>query len=183
MRTLDPWVILGTAVRSPRRAVVEPRWHCQSITRPITLAESTPHSITAGRSVSGGDSVGNKDELADHNVTAGTAGTCAGLWRQCARCGSEEEAAYDGRDRKFWPELCGRSRSSAHPASSRAWNEKNVKWIAAAPGGAPPPRLRHDEPAKLLQDTWERLDAPGLPIVALDFKPDADSCALGPTLA
>ncbi|MCB9410361.1 LLM class F420-dependent oxidoreductase [Mycolicibacterium sp.] len=182
LRTLDPWVSLGTAaaVTSHVRlstAVALPVEH-----DPISLAKtiaSLDH-LSGGR-VSLGVGFGwNTDELADHNVPPGRRRTMLREYIEAMRAlWTEEEASYDGEFVRFGP-----SWAWPKPAQSpipvllgAAGTEKNFKWIArSADGWITTPRdVDIDTPVRLLQDTWAAAGRVGVPrIVALDFKPVAD---------
>jgi probable F420-dependent oxidoreductase len=179
MRTLDPWVSLGTAcaVTSEIRlstAVALPVEH-----DPITLAKSiaTLDHLSGGR-VSVGVGFGwNTDELADHGVPAGRRRTALREYLEAMRAlWTEEEAAYDGEFVKFGP-------SWAWPKPvlvGAAGTEKNFKWIArSADGWITTPRdFDIDEPVRLLADVWADAGREGAPqIVALDFKPVPEKLA------
>ena len=185
LRTLDPWVSLGTAaaVTSHVRlstAVALPVEH-----DPISLAKtiaSLDH-LSGGR-VSLGVGFGwNTDELADHNVPPGRRRTMLREYIEAMRAlWTEEEASYDGEFVRFGP-----SWAWPKPAQSpipvllgAAGTEKNFKWIArSADGWITTPRdVDIDAPVRLLQDTWAAAGRTGAPrIVALDFKPVAEKLA------
>ena len=186
MRTLDPWVSLGTACAVTSRvrlstAVALPVEH-----DPITLAKSiaTLDHLSGGR-VSLGVGFGwNTDELADHNVPARAAAHhAARVPRGHARAVDRGGSRVRRRVRQVravswaWPKPV-----QAHipVLVGAAGTEKNFKWIArSADGWITTPRdFDIDEPVKLLQDTWAAAGRDGAPqIVALDFKPDPDKLA------
>lgn len=106
MRTLDPWVSLGTACAVTSRvrlstAVALPVEH-----DPITLAKSiaTLDHLSGGR-VSLGVGFGwNTDELADHNVPPGRRRTMLREYLEAMRAlWTEEEASYEGEFVNFGP--------------------------------------------------------------------------------
>ncbi len=151
MRTLDPWVSLGTAcaVTSKVRlstAVALPVEHdC------ITLAKSiaTLDHLSGGR-VSLGVGFGwNTDELMDHNVPPGRRRTMLREYIEAMReLWTKEEAEYDGEFVKFgppswaWPKPV---QSHIPVLVGAAGTEKNFKWIARSADGwiTTPARLRY----------------------------------------
>jgi len=182
MRTLDPWVSLGTAAAVTSRvrlstAVALPVEH-----DPITLAKSiaTLDHLSGGR-VSVGVGFGwNTDELADHNVPPGKRRTMLREYLEAMRAlWTQEEASYDGEFVNFGPSWAWPKPIQSHipVLVGAAGTEKNFKWIArSADGWITTPRdFDIDEPVKLLQDTWAAAGRDGAPqIVALDFKPDPE---------
>ena len=185
MRTLDPWVSLGTACAVTSRvrlstAVALPVEH-----DPITLAKSiaTLDHLSGGR-VSLGVGFGwNTDELADHNVPLdGGAPCCASTSRPCARCGPRKKPPTRASSSTSGP--AGRGPNRCRP-TSRCWSVRRAPRRTSngsresADGWITTPRdFDIDEPVKLLQDSWAAADRDGAPqIVALDFKPDPDKLA------
>jgi probable F420-dependent oxidoreductase len=185
MRTLDPWVSLGTAASVTTRvglstAVALPVEH-----DPITLAKSiaTLDHLSGGR-VSLGVGFGwNTDELADHNVPPERRRTMLREYLEAMRSlWTQEEAEYDGEFVNFGPSWAWPKPVQAHipVLVGAAGTEKNFQWIArSADGWMTTPRdVKIDAPVKLLQDAWESAGRDGHPqIVALDFKPDPDKLA------
>ena len=185
MRTLDPWVSLGTACAVTSRvrlstAVALPVEH-----DPITLAKSiaTLDHLSGGR-VSLGVGFGwNTDELADHHVSPGRRRTMLREYLEAMRAlWTQEEASYEGEFVNFGPSWAWPKPAQAHiPVLVGAGGtEKNFKWISGnADGWITTPRdVDIDQPVKLLQDTWAAAGRDGTPrIVALDFKPDPEKLA------
>jgi probable F420-dependent oxidoreductase len=185
MRTLDPWVSLGTAcaVTSEIRlstAVALPVEH-----DPITLAKSiaTLDHLSGGR-VSVGVGFGwNTDELADHGVPAGRRRTALREYLEAMRAlWTQDEAAYDGEFVKFGPSWAWPKPVQSHipVLVGAAGTEKNFKWIArSADGWITTPRdFDIDEPVRLFADVWADAGREGAPqIVALDFKPVPEKLA------
>jgi probable F420-dependent oxidoreductase len=185
MRTLDPWVSLGTAAAVTSRvrlstAVALPVEH-----DPITLAKSiaTLDHLSGGR-VSVGVGFGwNTDELADHSVPPGRRRTMLREYLEAMRAlWTEEEASYEGEFVNFGPSWAWPKPIQLHipVLVGAAGTEKNFKWIArSADGWITTPRdFDIDEPVKLLQDTWAAAGRDGGPqIVALDSKPDPEKLA------
>ncbi|MDT7683866.1 MAG: hypothetical protein QOG57_4176, partial [Pseudonocardiales bacterium] len=185
MRTLDPWVSLGTACAVTSRvrlstAVALPVEH-----DPITLAKSiaTLDHLSGGR-VSLGVGFGwNTDELADHHVPPGRRRTMLREYLEAMRAlWTQEEASYEGEFVNFGPSWAWPKPAQAHiPVLVGAGGtEKNFKWISGnADGWITTPRdVDIDQPVKLFQDTWAAAGRDGAPrIVALDFKPDPEKLA------
>jgi probable F420-dependent oxidoreductase len=179
LRTLDPWVSLGSASSVTSRirlatAVALPVEH-----DPITLAKSiaTLDHLSGGR-VSVGVGFGwNTDELADHGVPPGRRRTMLREYLEAMRAlWTQEEAAYDGEFVSFGPSWAWPKPVQAHLPIlvGAAGNEKNFRWIArSADGWITTPRERElDEPVRMLRDSWAAAGRQGAPqIVALDVKP------------
>ena len=185
MRTLDPWVSLGTACAVTSRvrlstAVALPVEH-----DPITLAKSiaTLDHLSGGR-VSLGVGFGwNTDELADHGIPGPRRRTALREYLEAMRAlWTQEEAAFDGEFVSFGPSWAWPKPIQADIPIlvGSAGTEKNFKWIArSADGWITTPRdFDINAPVKLLQDTWAAAERDGAPqVVALDFKPDPDKLA------
>ncbi|HWC83154.1 MAG TPA: LLM class F420-dependent oxidoreductase [Pseudonocardiaceae bacterium] len=184
LRTLDPWVSLGTAASLTSRielatAVALPVEH-----DPITLAKSlaTLDHLSGGRVVLGVGFGWNTDELADHGVPAGKRRTVLREYLESMRAlWTYEEAGYDGEFVKFGP-------SWAYPKPARripvlvgaAGTEKNFRWIARSADGwiSTPGEDGIEDRVRLLRKLWQEADRDGQPqIVVLDGKPDPDKLA------
>ncbi|MBY0442922.1 MAG: LLM class F420-dependent oxidoreductase [Mycobacteriaceae bacterium] len=179
MRTLDPWVSLGTAcaVTSHIRlatAVALPVEH-----DPITLAKSiaTLDHLSGGRVRLGVGFGWNTDELSDHGVPARRRRTMLREYLAAMRAlWTQEEAAYQGEFVSFgpswaWPKPV---QSPIPVLVGAAGTEKNFTWIARnADGWITTPRDTNiDASVQLLHDVWAtagRADTPQ--IVALESKP------------
>ncbi len=185
MRTLDPWVALGTACAVTTRvrlstAVAIPVEH-----DPITLAKSiaTLDHLSGGRVTLGVGYGWNTDELADHNVPPGRRRTMLREYLEAMNAlWTCEEAEYHGEFVNFGPSWAWPKPVQAHipVLVDAAGTEKNFKWIArSAVGWITTPRdLVIDDAVKLLHDTWADAGRDGTPtVVALDFKPDPDKLA------
>ena len=170
MRTLDPWVSLGTAAAVTSRvrlstAVALPVEH-----DPITLAKSiaTLDHLSGGR-VSLGVGFGwNTDELADHNVPPGRRRTMLREYLEAMNAlWTQEEASYDGEFVQFGPSWAWPKPVQTHipVLVGAAGTEKNFKWIASSADGwiTTPRDFDIDEPVKLLQDTWAAAGRDGAP--------------------
>jgi probable F420-dependent oxidoreductase len=179
LRTLDPWVSLGTAcsVTSQIRlstAVALPVEH-----DPITLAKSiaTLDHLSGGR-VSVGVGFGwNTDELADHHVPPKRRRTMLREYIEAMRAlWTQEEAAYDGEFVSFGPSWAWPKPVQSHVPVlvGAAGTEKNFTWIARSADGwiTTPGEQDIEDRARQLQDLWAAADRDGEPqIVILDFKP------------
>ena len=185
MRTLDPWVSLGTAAAVTSRVRLSTAVPLPVEHDPITLAKSiaTLDHLSGGR-VSLGVGFGwNTDELADHNVPPGRRRTMLREYLEAMNAlWTQEEASYDGEFVQFgpswaWPKPVP---TPIPDLVGAAGTEKNSKSTARSAGGwiTTPRDFDIDEPVKLLQDTWATAGRDGAPaIVALDFKPDPDKLA------
>lgn len=180
MRTLDPWVALGTAASVTERirlgtAVALPVEH-----DPITLAKtiaSLDH-LSGGRVTLGVGYGWNLDELTDHGVPTGKRRT---MLRECLEgmqaLWSQEEASYEGEFLSFgpswaWPKTIQQPRVPVIVGA--AGNEKNFKWIARSADGwmTTPIEQDIDDNVLLLRKAWEAAGREGSPrIVVLDRKP------------
>jgi probable F420-dependent oxidoreductase len=185
MRTLDPWVALGSAASVTSRvglstAVALPVEH-----DPITLAKSiaTLDHLSGGRVTLGVGFGWNTDELADHNVPPGRRRTMLREYLEAMRAlWTQEEAEYHGEFVDFGPSWAWPKPIRTHipVLVGAAGTEKNFKWIArSADGWMTTPRdVDIEAPVRMLQDTWATAGRSGAPsVVALDFKPDADKLA------
>jgi probable F420-dependent oxidoreductase len=185
MRTLDPWVSLGTACAVTSRirlstAVALPVEH-----DPITLAKSiaTLDHLSGGR-VSVGVGFGwNTDELEDHNVPPQRRRTMLREYLEAMRAlWTQEEAAYDGEFVSFGPSWVWPKPVQSHipVLVGAAGTDKNFSWIARGADGwiTTPGEQGIEERVRVLQDTWAAAGRDGQPqIVVLDFKPVADRLA------
>lgn len=181
MRTLDPWVALGTAAAVTSRielatAVALPVEH-----DPITLAKTiaTLDHLSGGRVVLGAGFGWNTDELSDHGVPPGKRRTVLREYLEAMRAlWTQEEAAYQGDYVSFGP-------SWAYPKPARevpvligaAGTEKTFGWIAKSADGwiTTPGETDVTDRLALLHRIWDEAGREGKPrVVALDFKPDAD---------
>ncbi|MFC8529625.1 LLM class F420-dependent oxidoreductase [Nocardia sp. NPDC057227] len=181
MRTLDPWVALGTAAAVTSRielatAVALPVEH-----DPITLAKTiaTLDHLSGGRVVLGAGFGWNTDELSDHGVPPGKRRTVLREYLEAMRAlWTEEEASYQGDYVSFGP-------SWAYPKPARtvpvligaAGTEKTFGWIAKSADGwiTTPGETDVTDRLALLHRIWDEAGREGKPrVVALDFKPDAD---------
>src|SRR3954464_10880762 len=106
MRTLDPWVSLGTAAAVTSRVRLATAVALPVESDPITLAKSiaTLDHLSGGR-VSIGVGFGwNTDELADHGIPGDRRRTALAEYIGAMRAlWTEEEAAYEGEFVSFGP--------------------------------------------------------------------------------
>lgn len=120
MRTLDPWVALGTAASVTNTirlgtSVALPLEH-----DPITLAKtiaSLDH-LSGGRVVFGVGFGWNAEELADHGVPPNKRRTALREYLEAmGELWSKEEASYDGQFVKYGPAGVAQTSSEAPPSS------------------------------------------------------------------
>lgn len=184
MRTLDPWVALGTAAAVTERielatAVALPVEH-----DPITLAKTiaTLDHLSGGRVVLGAGFGWNTDELADHGVPPNKRRTVLREYLEAMRAlWTEEEAAYQGDFVSFgpswaWPKPTGR----VPVLIGAAGTEKTFGWIAKSADGwiTTPGETDVTDRLALLHRIWAEAGREGTPrVVALDFKPDPQRLA------
>lgn len=185
LRTLDPWVALGTAAAVTSRielstAVALPVEH-----DPITLAKTiaTLDHLSGGRVTLGAGFGWNTDELADHHVPAARRRTVLREYLEAMRAlWSQEEAGYEGEFVRFgaswaWPKPV---RGTVPVLIGAGGTGKTFAWIAAhADGWITTPR-DDDISARTrrLQSVWTEAGRAGAPrVVALDIRPDADRLA------
>lgn len=184
MRTLDPWVTLGSIAAVTDRielgtAVALPVEH-----DPITLAKtiaSLDH-LSGGRVVLGVGYGWNLDELTDHNVPAGRRRTMLREYLEAMRAlWTDEEASYEGEFVSFGPSWAWPKPSRVPPVLvGAAGNEKNFDWIVRSADGwiTTPIETDIDDRVKMLQDKWAAAGREGAPqIVVLDGKPDVEKLA------
>lgn len=180
LRTLDPWVSLGTAAAVTTRielstAVALPVEH-----DPITLAKtiaSLDH-LSGGRVTLGAGFGWNTDELADHGVPAAKRRTVLREYLEAMRAlWTQEQASYAGEFVNFGASWAWPKPVQAHvPVLIGAGGtDKTFAWIArSADGWITTPR---DEDivtrVRRLTDIWTDAGRAGSPrVVALDGKPD-----------
>ena len=185
MRTLDPWVSLGTACAVTSRVRLATAVSLPVEHDPITLAKSiaTLDHLSGGRVTLGVGFGWNTDEMADHNVPPGRRRTMLREYIEAMReLWTKDEAAYSGEFVDFGPSWAWPKPVQSHVPVlvGAAGNEKNFKWISrSADGWITTPRdLDLDAPIKQLHDLWASAGRPGAPeIVALDFKPVPEKLA------
>jgi probable F420-dependent oxidoreductase len=186
MRTLDPWVALGTAISVTTRitlgtAVALPVEH-----DPIALAKTlaTLDHLSGGRVLLGVGFGWNTDELGDHGVPPARRRTMLREYLEAMQAlWSAGEASYDGESVSFGP-----SWASPKPAQQpripillgAAGTDKNFRWIARSADGwiTTPGEQDIDDRVRRLRQLWSdsgRVDDPRT--VVLDGKPDVEKLA------
>ncbi|MBO0855966.1 MAG: LLM class F420-dependent oxidoreductase [Nocardia sp.] len=181
MRTLDPWVALGTAAAVTQRielstAVALPTEH-----DPITLAKTiaTLDHLSGGRVTLGAGFGWNTDELADHGIPGGKRRTALREYLEAMNAlWTQDEAAYDGQFVKFGPSWAWpKPKQSKIPVLiGTAGTEKGFGWIAESADGwitTPYETETLLDRLKLLGRVWQDAGREGAPrVVALDGRPD-----------
>lgn len=185
LRTLDPWVALGTAAAVTERITLSTAVALPAEHHPITLAKaiaSLDH-LSGGR-VSLGVGFGwNTDELAHHGVPANKRRTVLREHLDAMRAiWSEEEASFSGEFVNFGP-----SWSWPKPAQKRipvllgaAGGEKSFAWLAKNADGwiTTPTEEGLGEKIELLHRIWREHGRTETPeIIALAGRHDAAQLA------
>ncbi|PTR24250.1 putative F420-dependent oxidoreductase [Rhodococcus sp. OK519] len=186
MRTLDPWVALGTAASVTSRirlgtSVALPLEH-----DPITLAKtiaSLDH-LSGGRVTFGVGFGWNAEELADHGVDPKKRRTALREYLEAMQAlWTQEEASYDGQFVKFgsswaWPKPIQQPRPPVLVGAGAS--EKTFAWIARSADGWITTPIEQDieDNVTLLRKIWADAGRTGQPeIIVLAGKPDADKLA------
>ncbi|MDH6282614.1 LLM class F420-dependent oxidoreductase [Prescottella agglutinans] len=186
MRTLDPWVALGTAASVTSRirlgtSVALPLEH-----DPITLAKtiaSLDH-LSGGRVTFGVGFGWNAEELADHGVDPKKRRTALREYLEAMQAlWTQEEASYDGQFVKFgpswaWPKPIQQPRPPVLVGAGAS--EKTFAWIARSADGWVTTPIERDieDNVTLLRKIWADAGRTGQPeIIVLAGKPDADKLA------
>ncbi|GAB2643326.1 LLM class F420-dependent oxidoreductase [Prescottella soli] len=186
MRTLDPWVALGTAASVTSRirlgtSVALPLEH-----DPITLAKtiaSLDH-LSGGRVTFGVGFGWNAEELADHGVDPKKRRTALREYLEAMQAlWTQEEASYDGQFVKFgpswaWPKPIQQPRPPVLVGAGAS--EKTFAWIARSADGWITTPIEQDieNNVTLLRKIWADAGRTGQPeIIVLAGKPDADKLA------
>jgi probable F420-dependent oxidoreductase len=186
MRTLDPWVALGTVASVTERirlgtAVALPVEH-----EPITLAKSiaTLDHLSGGRVTLGAGFGWNTDELEDHNVPPKKRRTMLREYLEAMRAlWSQEEASYAGEFVSFgpswaWPKTKQQPRVPVLVGAGGTG--KNFAWIVRSADGwiSTPMEPDIDDKVARLRGMWRDAGRDGNPeVVILAGKPDADQLA------
>ncbi len=172
LRTLDPWVTLGTCAAVTTRIGLSTAVALPVESDPITLAKTiaTLDHLSGGR-VSLGVGFGwNTDELADHGIPGDRKRTALKEYLEAMRAlWTEEEAAYDGEFVSFGP-------SWAYPKPPQGriptivgagGGPKTLRWIARNAEGwmSTPTEAGIGDKVKTLQDEWESAGRDGKPEV------------------
>jgi probable F420-dependent oxidoreductase len=170
LRTLDPWVSLGTAaaVTSRIRLCTAVALPVQS--DPITLAKTiaTLDHLSGGRVTVGAGFGWNTDELADHGVPAGRRRTVLREYVEAMRAlWTQEEAAYDGEFVKFGPCWAFPKPVQAHVplVIGAGGGPKTSEWIARHADGwlTTPGEQDLRGKAAELREAWAAANRPGSP--------------------
>ncbi|MER6974838.1 LLM class F420-dependent oxidoreductase [Nocardioides sp. NPDC000445] len=172
LRTLDPWVTLGTCAAVTSRIGLSTAVALPVESDPITLAKTiaTLDHLSGGR-VSLGVGFGwNTDELADHGIPGDRKRTALKEYLEAMRAlWTEEEAAYAGEFVSFGP-------SWAYPKPPQGriptivgagGGPKTLRWIARNAEGwmSTPTEAGIGDKVKTLQDEWESAGREGKPEV------------------
>ena len=186
LRTLDPWVALGTAATATSRIGLATAVALPVESDPITLAKTiaTLDHLSGGRVTLGAGFGWNTDELADHGVPAARRRTVLREYLEAMRAlWSEEEAAYDGEFVRF-----GASWAYPKPAAGSVpviigagGGPRTFAWIAAHADGWMTTPVEQDVPTKIaaLREAWGAAGRPGEPDVRVlaTSRPDSEQLA------
>jgi probable F420-dependent oxidoreductase len=185
LRTLDPWVALGSAAAVTSRielstAVALPVEH-----DPITLAKTiaTLDHLSGGRVTLGAGFGWNTDELADHHVPGSRRRTALREYLEAMRAlWSQDEASYEGEFVSFgaswaWPKP---ARGTVPVLIGAGGTDKTFGWISRHADGwiTTPQDDGIAARTARLQEIWAGAGRAGAPrVVALDGRPDPDRLA------
>ncbi|MFE3259776.1 LLM class F420-dependent oxidoreductase [Nocardia sp. NPDC059091] len=182
MRTLDPWVALGTAAAVTSRIELSTAVALPTESDPITLAKTiaTLDHLSGGRVTLGAGFGWNTDELTDHGVPGNKRRTVLREYIEAMRAlWTEEEASYSGDFVSFGPSWAWPKPIQSHiPVLIGAGGtEKTFKWIARSGDGWITTPYESDVSASttLLMKHWQEAGREGTPrVVALGHKPDPE---------
>ena len=185
VRTLDPWVALGTAAAVTSRIALGTAVSLPVEHDPISLAKTiaTLDHLSGGRVVLGVGFGWNTDELTDHRVPPGHRRTMlAEYLAAMRRLWTEEEAAYQGEFVEFGPSWAWPKPTQAHIPTvvGAAGTDRNFRWIAKHADGwlSTPGEQGVDDRIPALRSAWRDAGRDGEPrIVLLSGKPDAEQLA------
>ncbi len=184
LRTLDPWVALGTAAAVTTRIGLGTSVALPAAHDPIALAKTiaTADHLSGGRVVLGVGYGWNLEELADHGVPPKRRRTVlreyleamTALWTQ-------EEAAYEGEYVRFdaswaWPKPIQQPRPPILVGAGGT--EKNFAWIVRSADGwiTTPIETDIDGGVEQLRKMWRAADRAGEPqVVVLADDPDRET--------
>lgn len=183
MRTLDPWVALGTAAAVTSRIELSTAVALPTESDPITLAKTiaTLDHLSGGRVTLGAGFGWNTDELTDHGVPGNKRRTVLREYIEAMRAlWTEEEASYTGDFVSFGPSWAWPKPIQSHiPVLIGAGGtEKTFKWIARSGDGWITTPYESDVSASttLLMKHWQEAGREGTPrVVALAHKPDPET--------
>ncbi|MGW5105196.1 LLM class F420-dependent oxidoreductase [Nocardia sp. NPDC004123] len=182
MRTLDPWVALGTAAAVTSRIELSTAVALPTESDPITLAKTiaTLDHLSGGRVTLGAGFGWNTDELTDHGVPGNKRRTVLREYIEAMHAlWTEEEASYSGDFVSFGPSWAWPKPIQSHiPVLIGAGGtEKTFKWIARSGDGWITTPYESDVSASttLLMKHWQEAGRQGTPrVVALAHKPDPE---------
>lgn len=181
LRTLDPWVTLGTVAQATSRIGLSTAVALPVESDPITLAKAiaTLDHLSGGRVSIGAGFGWNTDELADHHVPAGKRRTVLKEYVEAMRAlWTQEEASYDGEFVQFGPSWAYPKPVQDHiPLIIGAGGgPKTFAWIAAHADGWMTTPTQTDISGQIdaLKKAWAEAGRDGLPDirVLIAFKPD-----------
>lgn len=181
LRTLDPWVTLGTVAQATSRIGLSTAVALPVESDPITLAKAiaTLDHLSGGRVSIGAGFGWNTDELADHHVPAGKRRTVLKEYVEAMRAlWTQEEASYDGEFVQFGPSWAYPKPVQDHiPLIIGAGGgPKTFAWIAAHADGWMTTPTQTDISGQIdaLTKAWAEAGRDGLPDirVLIAFKPD-----------
>lgn len=181
LRTLDPWVTLGTVAQATSRIGLSTAVALPVESDPITLAKAiaTLDHLSGGRVSIGAGFGWNTDELADHHVPAGKRRTVLKEYVEAMRAlWTQEEASYDGEFVRFGPSWAYPKPAQAHiPLIIGAGGgPKTFRWIAEHADGWMTTPTQTDISGQIdaLKSAWAEAGRDGLPDirVLIAFKPD-----------
>lgn len=186
MRTLDPWVALGTAAAVTERirlgtCVALPLEH-----DPITLAKTIASLdfLSGGRVVVGAGFGWNVEEMKDHGVDPARRRTMLREYVEAMRAlWTEERASYSGQFVSFgecwaWPKP---TRSKVPVLLGAGGTESSFRWLVrSADGWISTPREGDiSSSVETLNRMWDEAGREGRPeIVVLGPRPDEELIAL-----
>ena len=173
LRTLDPWVALGTAASLTSRislgtAVALPVEH-----DPISLAKTlaTLDHLSGGRVVLGVGFGWNTDELSDHGVPAGRRRTMLREYLEAMRAlWTEEEASFSGEFVNFGPSWAYPKPPGDIPVLvGGAGTDKNLRWITRSADGWMTTPTEQDVAGRVveLNRLWAEAGRSGSPQIAV----------------
>lgn len=174
LRTLDPWVTLGTCAAVTTRIGLSTAVALPVESDPITLAKTlaTLDHLSGGRVTLGVGFGWNTDELADHHVPAERRRTVLKEYLEAmGALWTSEEASYDGEFVSFGP-------SWAYPKPPQGripvivgagGGPQTLRWIARHADGwmTTPTEAGVGEKAKALQAAWEAEGREGRPQIRI----------------
>lgn len=183
LRTLDPWVTLGTVAQATSRIGLSTAVALPVESDPITLAKAiaTLDHLSGGRVSIGAGFGWNTDELADHHVPAGKRRTVLQEYVEAMRAlWTQEEASYDGEFVRFGPSWAYPKPVQDHIplVIGAGGGPKTFRWIAEHADGWMTTPTQTDISGQIdaLKAAWADAGRDGLPDirVLIAFKPDPD---------